>query len=254
MKIMSIANQKGGVGKTTTAFNVGAGLARQGKKVLLIDFDPQGNLSQYLGFEDDNLPTINEIMLETVSNRKIEIEPLIRTNRNENVDYIPSNISLSAAEFFLTNSMCRESILKKILQNPAFLGYDYIIIDCLPSLGILQINALTASNSVIIPVQTQKFALDGLSYFWSVFEMVKENLNPNLTIEGILATMYDNTNMSKAVIQALQEEYGDKVYRVKIDKLSEATYSTHEQKSLVNDKKSRLGEQYNEIVRLIADE
>jgi chromosome partitioning protein len=242
-KIISIANQKGGVGKTTTAFNIAAGLKKSGKKVLLVDLDPQGNLSQYLGFKTDGKETIGELMNDAVKGETPNVNQCIRTSA-EGIDYIPSSISLSSADFFLITAMSRESVLKKVLSSITMRQYDYIIIDCLPSLGILLINALAASDSVIIPVQAQKFALDGLVLLLNIIKMVKSNINPQLDIKGILITMTDNTNMAKAVEESLKNDYGNLVFKSKISRSVEATNSTYEQKSLISSKHSKLGQEY----------
>lgn len=242
-KVISIANQKGGVGKTTTALNIAAGLLKIGKKVLLIDLDPQSNLSQYLGYEPDNRPTISELMSTAVNGSTLKASECIRTSK-ENIDYIPSNITLSSADFFLITAMSRETVLKKVLGDEALKVYDYIIIDCLPSLGILLINALAASDSVLIPVQAQKFALDGLDLLLNIYSMVKTNINPGLKIEGVLITMADNTNMSNAVTEILIKRFQDNVFTTRISRSVEATNSTYEQKSLVEKKNSKLGKEY----------
>ncbi len=247
-KIISISNQKGGVGKTTTTVNLAAGLAEQGKKVLCIDLDPQGNLSDYLGYQGDELPTMSELMLACANNSPVDPSACVRYSEKNNLEYIPSNIALSSAEFFLSGAFAREKILRRILRDERLSSYDYIFIDCLPSLGILLVNALSASDSVIIPVQAQKFSLDGLDLFLPVFEQVKQNINEGLSLEGILVTMIDNTRMSKAVEEALTERFGSLVFENKIHRSVKATNSSYEQISLVtlrgDSDYAKLGEEY----------
>ena len=230
-KIIAIANQKGGVGKTTTVVNIAAGLAEQGKKVLCIDLDPQGNLSDYLGYDFTGSKTMVDVL-----KGQAKISECIVTAKSENIDYIPADISLATADMFLAQTMCREQILRKaLLSDEKTTEYDYILIDCLPSLGILVTNALAAADGVIIPVQVQKF-------------LVKDNINPSLEICGILETMTDNTQMAQAVDKALKERYGGLVYETTISKRIEAANSTAEQKSLISKKNSVLGGQYRELV------
>jgi len=254
-KIICIANQKGGVGKTTTAFNVGAGMSQQGKKVLLIDFDGQANLSSYLGYENDGKPTISELLATAAANNPIQPKLAVRHNEQENVDYIPSNIALSSADIFLSNAICREQILKKILRHSDLADYDFIIIDCLPSLGVLLTNALAASDSLIIPVQTHKFAMDGLTKLLDVYRLIKDNVNQNIEINGILLTMTDDTNMSKAVEDNLRDTYGNIVYTSKIRRAVEVVNSTYSLQSVASIKNSKRGAEYlavtNEIIERI---
>lgn len=167
-KIIAIANQKGGVGKTTTVVNIAAGLAEQGKKVLCIDLDPQGNLSDYLGYDFTGSKTMVDVL-----KGQAKISECIVTAKSESIDYIPADISLATADMFLAQTMCREQILRKaLLSDEKTAEYDYILIDCLPSLGILVTNALAAADGVIIPVQVQKFALNGIVQFEDIFNLV----------------------------------------------------------------------------------
>ncbi|MCH5199730.1 MAG: ParA family protein [Oscillospiraceae bacterium] len=245
-KIIAIANQKGGVGKTTTAVNLGVALTLIGKKVCLIDLDPQANMSVYLEYEDnDDFQNINDMMMSAVQGKSVD-KSCIRHNDTNNIDYVPSDINLSAADFYLTQALARESVLKRILSADCFAEYDYIIIDCLPSLGVLLMNALTAADGVVIPVQTQKFALNGLQGLTDVIEQIKGTLNPSLEIIGILPTMLDNTNMSKDTINELTEQYSEHLMNTRISRSVEAAYSAEKCKSLCIGN-TRLGEEYKAL-------
>lgn len=250
MKIISIANQKGGVGKTTTAVNLGSALQIEGNKVLLIDLDPQANLSSYLGFEKigkyDN-PTISHLMISCVTGMEVYAQDCIYHNDTNKLDFIPSDINLANADYYLIQAVAREKVLKRILTNECFQSYDYIIIDCLPSLGILLTNALTASDGLIIPVQTQKFALDGLTMLNNIVQQVKDAVNEKLELIGVLATMVDNTNMSKAVLEQLSAKYGSKLFTTKISKSVTAANSSEQQKALTFMGNSKLGKEYLEV-------
>ena len=252
-KIISIANQKGGVGKTTTALNLAAALKQKGKKVLLVDLDPQSNLSEYLGYQyEEGKATVSSLMSQVANGFTVKTVDSVYQNQ-EGIDYLASDIRLSSADIFLINTMSRETVLKRILYQKEFNDYDYIIIDCLPSLGILMVNALTASDYVIVPVQAQKFALDGISIFLNAFRMVKANLNPRLDIIGVLVTMYDNTNMAKAVHESLKDRFREKMFNTFISKSVEATNSTYEHKSLVSRKSSKLGAQYLQLAEEVLE-
>jgi chromosome partitioning protein len=209
-----MCNQKGGVGKTTTSINMSAALAEYGRKVLLIDFDPQGALSAGLGVNAHDATTIYDLMLD----KNIDPKSAIQHTATPNLDVIPANIELSAAEMKLVNEIAREYILAKILKRVAD-DYDVIIVDCQPSLGLLTVNALTAAHGVIIPLATEFFALRGVAILEDIVSKVQEGLNPALQLDGILATMFDaRTLHSREVLDRLHEAFGEKVFKSVINR------------------------------------
>lgn len=211
-KIFAFSNQKGGVGKTTTAINLAAYVARLDKKTLLVDFDPQGNATSGFGIEKNQL----EVNCYDFLMNEATAEQVIMPTMIENLSIIPSNIDLAAAEVDLVSIPFRESALKRALA-PVVNNYDYIFIDCPPSLGLITLNALTAANSVIIPIQSEFFALEGLVQLMNTIKIVKQRLNPQLYINGVILTMYDTrTTMSKQVTADIYKYFGDKVYPVPV--------------------------------------
>lgn len=243
-KIIAITNQKGGVGKTTTSINLSASLAEQGKKILLIDSDPQGNATSGYGIDKNDLDnTIYELILGECS-----VHECILKNVIENVSIIPSNINLSAIEVELIGVDRKEFILKKEIEYVAD-EFDYIIIDCPPSLSLLTINAMTTANSVIVPIQCEYYALEGLSQLIYTVNLVKERLNPELDLEGVLFTMYDSrTNLSNQVVDNVKEHLEQKVYNTIIPRnirLAEAP--SYGMPICKYDPKSAGAEMYNKL-------
>lgn len=219
-KIVSIANQKGGVGKTTTAINLSTILAKKGKKVLLIDADPQGNATSGLGVEKEVENSVYDILVSDVG-----VKETLQDTKVNNLKICPSNINLAGAEVELVSMMSREQRLKEKLDEVKD-DFEYIIIDCPPSLGLITLNAFTASDSVLIPVQCEYYALEGLGQLINTINLVKKHLNKSLVIEGAVLTMYDmRTNLSNQVVKEVKRYFGDKVYKTVIPrnvKLSEA--------------------------------
>jgi chromosome partitioning protein len=212
-RVIALVNQKGGVGKTTTTINLGASLAEYGRRVLLVDFDPQGALSVGLGVNPMELDrTVYNLLME----RGVNIDDILLKTVTPGMDLLPSNIDLSAAEVQLVTEVARESSLARALK-PAMSEYDYIIIDCQPSLGLLTVNALTAAHSVIVPLECEFFALRGVALLTETIEKVRERLNPELELDGILATMYDaRTVHSREVLARVVQAFGDQVFHTVI--------------------------------------
>lgn len=245
-KIIAIANQKGGVGKTTTSVNLGACLAYIGKRVLLVDVDPQGNATSGIGIEKADVEhCIYDILVDDV-----DVKEVIKPTAVENLEIIPATIQLAGAEIELVPTISREVRLKRALETVKQ-HYDYMIIDCPPSLGLLTINALTASDAVLIPVQCEYYALEGLSQLLSTVRLVQKHLNTELMIEGVLLTMLDaRTNLGIQVIDEVKKYFQDKVYQTIIPRnirLSEAP--SHGQPIIIYDPRSRGAEVYLELAK-----
>ena len=219
-RVISIANQKGGVGKTTTSINISTILEKKGKKVLLIDADPQGNATSGIGIEKKTDKSIYDVIIE-----ETKIEEVVLETQIKNLKICPSNINLAGAEVELVSMISREYRLKERLEENKE-NYDYIIIDCPPSLGLITLNAFTASDSVLIPVQCEYYALEGLEQLMNTVNLVKKHLNKELELEGAVLTMYDaRTNLSNQVVKEVKNYFEDKVYKTVIPRnvrLSEA--------------------------------
>ncbi len=211
-RIIAIANQKGGVGKTTTAINLSATLAEAGQRVLAVDFDPQGNETSGLGVEKDDVEhTVYELLIE-----ECKVEDCIVKEVQPGLDLMPSNVNLAGAEIELLEIEQKERVLKKSLDQIKD-RYDFIIIDCPPSLSLLTINALTASDTVLVPLQCEYYALEGLNQVMKTIKLIKKNLNPKLEIEGVVFTMYDSrTNLSTEVVQSVRESLNENIYNTMI--------------------------------------
>ncbi|WP_048817997.1 ParA family protein [Desulforamulus hydrothermalis] len=245
-KIICIANQKGGVAKTTTAVNIGASLAMMGQPVLLVDIDPQGNASSGLGIDKSKLERcIYDVLINEIPAEEVLISTDIR-----NLHLLPSTIQLAGAEVEMVSLMAREQILKRALA-PLKERYQYIIIDCPPSLGLLTLNALAAADSVLIPIQCEFYALEGVGQLMNTIQLVQKHLNPGLKIEGVLLTMFDaRLNLSIQVVDEVKKVFGNKVYKNIIPRnvrLSEAP--SHGIPVVIYDPKSRGAEAYRELAK-----
>ena len=244
-KIISIANQKGGVGKTTTAINLSTILAKKGKKVLMIDADPQGNATSGVGVDKDVETSVYDLLVND-----IEAKDAIQKTEIRNLSICPSNINLAGAEVELVSMMSREYRLKEKLDTIKD-DYDYILIDCPPSLGLITLNSFTASDSVLIPVQCEYYALEGLGQLLNTINLVKKHLNKSLQVEGALLTMFDiRTNLSNQVVKEVKGYFGERVYKTVIPRnvrLSEAP--SYGMPISVYDPKSKGAKSYEKFVK-----
>ena len=222
-RVIAMCNQKGGVGKTTTTINLGAALAEYGRKVLLVDFDPQGSLSVGLGLNPHDMDvTVYNLLMDP----ETTLDEVVVPSGVPGMDLLPSNIDLSAAEVQLVHEVAREQTLQRVLA-PAIAEYDVILIDCQPSLGLLTVNALTASHGVIVPLECEYFALRGVALLKATIDKVKQRLNPNLEVDGVLGTMYDGRTLhGREVLERLVQAWGDKVFHTVIRRTVKFSDST----------------------------
>ncbi len=232
-KVISIFNQKGGVAKTTTASNLGSALARMGKKILLIDSDPQANCTNAVGYMDEDISkSLNDLLtLKKITSE--HVAAAIMKTKFENLDLLPADISLAQAEDILRNAIGGSTFYRDIIKHVIDI-YDYIFIDCPPSLGLLPINALTASDRLIIPVYPSYFSIKGLSDLMNTFELVKEKLNTNLNIMGVVLTKYDGRkNISKSIRSSLEEVFGNRVFKTNIRANAQIEYAQDNQMPVI---------------------
>ena len=255
-KVIAVANQKGGVGKSTTVYNLGAGLAMQGKKVLLVDVDPQGDLTKMLGLRKPNeLPlTLGNAMNDIVAGVSGNEHSIIKQH-HEGFDFVPGNRSLSAVEVGLVNAMSRETVLRQYI-NRVKNDYDYVLLDCRPALGMLVINALSASDYVLIPVQAEYFAAENMTELVGTVQSIKRQINPKLKIGGVFMTMANDTNFRKDIVEWVKETYGKHlpIFQTVIpETVRLAEISTSNRSIYLHDPKGRAAEAYRNLTKEVME-
>ncbi|HWJ11305.1 MAG TPA: ParA family protein [Nocardioides sp.] len=249
-RVIAMCNQKGGVGKTTTTINLGAALAEYGRKVLLVDFDPQGSLSVGLGLNPHDMDmTVYNLLMDP----ETTLDEVVVPSGVPGMDLLPSNIDLSAAEVQLVHEVAREQTLQRVLA-PAMADYDVILIDCQPSLGLLTVNALTASHGVIVPLECEYFALRGVALLKATIDKVKQRLNPGLEVDGVLGTMYDGRTLhGREVLERLVQAWGDKVFHTVIRRTVKFSDSTVAGEPITSYASSSSGaEAYRQLAKEVA--
>lgn len=252
---LAVSNQKGGVGKTTTVLNIGAALALGGRRVLLVDCDPQHHLSNWLNFEPDGKPTTSDIIFSTVTNQTIDFDNCIRHYKDENIDFIPSINLLAGMLGIIAADNNSSNVISRIFENEYFnINYDYIIFDCQTALDLLVTNVLKASDKLLIPVQADLLSYDGVEQMTDTFMRVKNDLDIRKYLIGMLVTMYQtNTRHSATIYNALKESYGDLVFDTYISFRTETKNSVGFHRSSVADHKSVVGAQYVEVANKIME-
>lgn len=250
MKILSVANEKGGVGKTTTTINLGAALAVMGQRICLVDLDSQQNLSGTVQVEHPGNRSISDLIYNHVSGIDYDPKTYLLHNDRENLDYIQASTMLTTAPTVLAASDNSSLVLSEILHLPAFTEYDYILIDCSPALDLLAVNALAASDAVVIPVEPEPYAVDGLAELFAAIERTRKTVNPELKVNGIVVTRADSRRkMTHQMISDLREVFGSQVYNTVIPFLADAAKAADEQRSAVSMNGCRLGNAYKELAK-----